>query len=214
MTEEKRAKDLNETGEKEQKQSGRSSDERNQADSFTSKEQETKEDSGNSKKKKSKSDAKGQVKELESKVDELEENLADLNDKYLRLFSEFDNYRKRTMKERLELTKTASEEVITDLLPVLDDFQRAIKAIEQHEGEKGNAEGIKLIYNKFNNILGRKGLAPMKSVGENFDTDFHEAVTNIPAPEEELKGKVVDEIEKGYLLNGKVIRFAKVVVGQ
>ncbi len=186
--------------------------EQNQADSNMQDDQQLK-DSDDNDKKKNKGEKK-QVKQLEKKVDELEENLADLNDKYLRLFSEFDNYRKRTMKERLELTKTASQEVIEDLLPVLDDFERAIKAIEMHEQGKNSAEGIKLIYNKFNNILGRKGLEPMKSVGEPFDTDYHEAVTNIPAPEEDLKGKVVDEIQKGYLLNGKVIRFAKVVVGQ
>lgn len=152
---------------------------------------------------------------LEGQVSELEENLAELNDKYLRLFSEFDNYRKRTNKERIELLDTAALEVIKDLLPVMDDFERAFKANEaKSEEDQNNLEGFKLIYNKLKGTLTRRGLEPMKSVGESFDTDFHEALTNIPAPSEDLKGKVVDEIEKGYMLKGKVIRFAKVVVGQ
>ncbi len=168
-------------------------------------------------KKKNTATKKKQSKEqiLEGQVSELEENLAELNDKYLRLFSEFDNYRKRTNKERLDLLDTASLEVIKDLLPVMDDFERAFKANEaKSEEDQNNLEGFKLIYNKLKGTLTRKGLEPMKSIGESFDTDFHEALTNIPAPSEELKGKVVDEIEKGYMLKGKVIRFAKVVVGQ
>ncbi len=164
--------------------------------------------------KKTKMNAKKEVKVLHEKVDELEANLAELNDKYLRLFSEFDNYRKRTLKERVELTKTASEELIVELLPVLDDFERALKSMETMAENKNTTDGVKLIYSKFVNILSRKGLEALKSVGNDFDTDFHEALTNIPAPDEDMKGKVVDEIEKGYLLGGKVIRFAKVVVGQ
>ena len=158
--------------------------------------------------------AKANEKKLLAKVDELEANLAGLNDKYLRLFSEFDNYRKRTNKERLELLNTASEEVIIELLPVIDDFERGIKAMEDNDALQTSVEGMQLIYNKFISILTKKGLEPMKSIGETFDTDYHEALTNIPAPSKDLKGKVVDEIEKGYLLNGKVIRFARVVVGQ
>ena len=168
-------------------------------------------------KKKDRASKKKLTKEqkLEEKVNELEENLAELNDKYLRLFSEFDNYRKRTTRERLELIDTAATEVIGELLPVLDDFERAFKANEaKSEEEQSNLEGFKLIYNKLKGTLGRRGLEPMKSVGEPFDTDFHEALTNIPAPSDDLKEKVVDEVEKGYLLKGKVIRFAKVVVGQ
>lgn len=143
-----------------------------------------------------------------------DEKIAELNDRFLRLYSEFDNYRKRTIKERIELSKTASAEIITDLLPVLDDFERAIRAFPD-DGTMNPSlrEGILLIYNKFLNILTQKGLVQMKTIGEPFDTDFHEAITNIPAPSPDLKGKVVDEIEKGYLLNGKVIRYAKVVVG-
>lgn len=151
----------------------------------------------------------------EEKIGELEENLAELNDKYLRLFSEFDNYRKRTTKERLELIDTASSDVIRELLPIIDDFERAFKANDaKSEAEQSNLEGFKLIYNKLKGTLNRRGLEAMKVIGEPFDTDFHEALTNIPAPSEDLKGKVVDEIEKGYTLKGKVIRFAKVVVGQ
>jgi molecular chaperone GrpE len=152
----------------------------------------------------------------ESQIGELEENLAELNDKYLRLFSEFDNYRKRTNKERIELIDTASIDLILELLPVLDDFDRAIQL---HDGDAdpkvvSSFEGSRLIYSKLKNLLMRRGLEPMKSVGETFDTDFHEAVTNIPAPSPDLVGKVVDEIQKGYMLKGKVIRFARVVVGQ
>lgn len=186
-------------------------------DNATNAENVKKEDKKSRLNKKSKSSSKksSETEILEEKVGELEENLAELNDKYLRLFSEFDNYRKRTIKERLELIDTAAVEVIKDLLPALDDFERAFKANEaKSEKDQSNLEGFKLIYNKLKSILNRRGLEAMKSIGETFDTDFHEALTNIPAPSEDLKGKVVDEIEKGYMLKGKVIRFAKVVVGQ
>lgn len=143
-----------------------------------------------------------------------DDKIAELNDRFLRLYSEFDNYRKRTIRERIDLSKTASAEVITDLLPVLDDFERAIRAFADNgEVDSSLKDGVILIYNKFLNILTQKGLEQMKTIGEPFDTDFHEAITNIPAPTPDMKGKVVDEIEKGYLLGGKVIRFAKVVVG-
>lgn len=154
------------------------------------------------------------IKKYEEKISELEGKVNDLNDKYLRLFSDFDNYRKRTGKERLELLSTASEEVITSLLPVVDDFERAIAAMEKNGTSGPDLDGIKLIYNKLLNTLSKKGLTPMNCKEQAFDTDFHEALTIIPAPTDELKGKVIDEIEKGYLLNGKVIRFARVVVGQ
>jgi molecular chaperone GrpE len=144
----------------------------------------------------------------------LKDEFEALNDKYLRLYSEFDNYRKRTLRERIELGKTASVEVISTLLPVIDDMERAIKAHADADGSVAAlTDGITLIYNKLMTILGQQGLEQMKSMGEEFDTDFHEAVTNIPAPDPDLKGRVVDEIQKGYLLSGKVIRFAKVVVG-
>ncbi len=142
-----------------------------------------------------------------------QEKYDELNDKYLRLFSEFDNFRKRTLKEKIELSKTASEEVITALLPVVDDFERALQAMDGQQAPEATSEGINLIYNKLLKTLQQKGLTEMKALHETFDTDFHEALTNIPAPEPALKGKVVDVIQKGYLLNGKVIRFARVVVG-
>jgi molecular chaperone GrpE len=164
--------------------------------------------------KKAFSKGKKSVKKLEEKITDLEGRLEELNDKYLRLFSEFDNYRKRTNKERLDLLSTAGEEIIISLLPVLDDFDRALAAMEKNGVTGIDLEGVKLIRNKLISVLKKKGLEPLTAIGEPFDTDFHEALTSVPAPTEELKGKVVDEIEKGYLLNGKVIRFAKVVVGQ
>jgi molecular chaperone GrpE len=141
------------------------------------------------------------------------EKIAELNDKLLRLYSEFDNYRKRTIKEKQELSKTAAEEVITDLLPVVDDFERAIKSFSTTDNLDAVKEGVQLIYSKFRNILTIKGLQEISTLGEPFDTDQQEAIAHIPAPSEELKNKVVDEVQKGYKLNEKVIRFAKVVVG-
>jgi molecular chaperone GrpE len=135
------------------------------------------------------------------------------NDKYLRLYSEFDNYRKRTAKEKIELIQTAGEDVYKSILPVLDDFERAIKSNAETNDIKAVNDGVQLVYNKFKSILTQKGLEGMNSIGEHFNADVHEAITNIPAPSDELKGKVVEELEKGYSLNGKIIRFAKVVIG-
>ena len=143
-----------------------------------------------------------------------EDQINELNDKYLRLYSEFDNYRKRTSKERLELFKTAGQDILTDLLPVLDDFERAIQNMGSSDDSEAIQTGINLIYNKFKSILENKGLKHFKSIETEFDPEIHEAITKIPAPNKKLKGKVVDEIEKGYMLNDKVIRFAKVVVGE
>lgn len=148
-----------------------------------------------------------------SPVAKLEEQLAELNDKYLRLFSDFDNYRKRTAKERIELAKTAGEDIFKAILPVLDDFERGLKAMNEAADVTALKEGVDLIFNKLNNTLASKGLEPLTSVGVAFDTDIHEAITNIPAPSEEMKGKVIDELERGYALNGKVIRYAKVIIG-
>jgi molecular chaperone GrpE len=158
---------------------------------------------------------KGQSKPdaTEAKLEEINSKYSELNDKYIRLYSEFDNYRKRTLKEKTALVKTASEDVIVSLLPVLDDLERAITAANEEESESSHLEGLKLIHTKFFGALKQKGLEAIESMGEPFDVDFHEAITNIPAPSEELKGKVVDEIQKGYILNGKVIRFSRVVVG-
>ena len=151
---------------------------------------------------------------IELSIEEkLKSENASLNDKYLRLFAEFDNYKRRTQKERIELLQTASKDVVVSLLPILDDFERAIKATENTTEVEAIREGILLIQTKLNSILGNKGLKSIESLHTVFDTDLHEAITNIPAPTVELKGKVVDELEKGYTLNDKVIRFAKVVVG-
>lgn len=143
-----------------------------------------------------------------------EDQINELNDKYLRLYSEFDNYRKRTSKERLELFKTAGQDILTDLLPVLDDFDRARQNMVSSDDAEAIQTGINLIYSKFKSILENKGLKHFKSIETEFDPEVHEAITKIPAPNKKLKGKVVDEIEKGYMLNDKVIRFAKVVVGE
>jgi molecular chaperone GrpE len=147
-------------------------------------------------------------------IEELKIQNAELNDKFLRLFSDFDNYRKRTNTEKLELIKTASRSVIEGLLPVVDDFDRALEAFKEQKTNEETIQGIELISNKLNNFLNQKGLEPMDSMGKDFDTDYHEAITQIPAPSDDLKGKVVDVIQKGYLLNGTIIRHAKVVVGQ
>ena len=143
-----------------------------------------------------------------------EEKYAELNDKFLRLYSEFDNYRKRTNKEKLELISTASSGVIKDLVAVLDDFERAMTNNEAVEDTTSLKEGFQLIYNKLKSTLETKGLKPMVSKGEVFDSELHEAIANIPAPSEDLKGKIVDDVEKGYYIHDKVIRYAKVVVGQ
>ncbi len=146
-------------------------------------------------------------------LESVQRKLEEINDKYLRLYSEFDNYRKRTLREKTELTKTASAEVIHDLLPILDDLDRAIKNSESTDKIEAIREGEKLILAKLKRTLELKGLQEMKTLGEPFDTDLHDAVTNVPAPTDDMKGKVIDEIQKGYLLNGKVIRYARVVVG-
>lgn len=133
---------------------------------------------------------------------------AAVNDKYLRLFAEFDNFKRRTQKERVELLQTAGKDVIVSMLAVLDDFDRANKATENATDVKAIREGIQLVHTKLKSILNQKGLKEMESINTVFDTDLHEAITKIPAPTEDLKGKVIDELEKGYTLNDKVIRFA------
>lgn len=145
--------------------------------------------------------------------EKLQQEKAELNDKYLRLFAEFDNYKRRTQKERIELFQTAGKDVITSLLPVLDDFDRAVKVMETATDITSIKEGVMLIQTKLNNLLTQKGLKEIESTNTPFNTDLHEAITNIPAPTEAQKGTVIDTAEKGYLLNDKVIRFAKVIVG-
>lgn len=148
------------------------------------------------------------------KLEELEKCIAEERDKFLRLFAEFENYKKRSLRERSELFKTAGREVLTALLPVLDDFERANREIAKSD-DRELRKGVALIYDKLRETLSAKGLEPMAvERGDDFDTDLHEAITQIPAPSQDLSGKVIEVIEKGYLLNDKVIRFAKVVVGQ
>jgi molecular chaperone GrpE len=136
-----------------------------------------------------------------------------LNEKYLRLYSDFENFRKRTLKERIDLTNTAGEAFFKAILPVLDDFERAKKSMENSTDIAAIKEGVELVQHKLKNTLQQKGLEEMVSLEQTFDPEIHEAITQFPAPSDDLKGKVVDELEKGYYLNGKVIRFAKVVVG-
>ncbi len=154
--------------------------------------------------------------QAEEKTEELswEEKYNSLNDKYLRLSAEFDNYRKRTLKERMELIKSAGEDILINFLSVLDNMQRAQKSAAESTDVVAVKEGIDLIFKNLSDFVSQKGVKEIESIGKDFDTDLHEALTKIPAPEENLKGKVVDVIEKGYKLNDKVIRFAKVVVGE
>lgn len=145
--------------------------------------------------------------------DKLKAELAESNNKYLRLYAEFDNYKRRTVKERIELQQTAGKDVILDLLPVLDDLDRALKAMETATDVDAVKEGVALINHKIKTTLAQKGLKEMEAKGLVFDADLHEGITTIPAPSDDMKGKIVDELEKGYFLNEKVIRYAKVVIG-
>ncbi len=155
----------------------------------------------------------GEEGPAESEVEKLKKEVQSLQEKYLRQVAEFDNFRKRTAREKVELMQTAGKDVILSLLPVIDDMDRAEKQMESsQDGELKH--GIHLIFQKFRNLLQAKGLKQMQVIGEDFNPDFHEAITEIPAPSPELKGKVVDELEKGYYLNDKILRFAKVVVGK
>jgi molecular chaperone GrpE len=142
-----------------------------------------------------------------------EAKIAELNDKYLRLYSEFDNYRKRTIKEKSDIIRSGGEDVFKVIMPTIDDFERAIKANENVIDAEPIKEGISLIYNKFKAACTAKGLEAMDTIGKPFNADYMESITSIPAPTDDMKGKVVDEVEKGYKLGDKVIRFAKVVVG-
>ena len=147
-------------------------------------------------------------------VQELGEKLVELTDKHLRLQAEFDNFRKRTMKEKAELIKSGGESVLINILPVVDDFERALVSLKDVPGDDAGKKGTQLIYNKFSEFLKQNNIKEIDSAKQDFNVDLHEAITKIPAPDESLKGKVVDVVQKGYLLNDKVIRFAKVVIGE
>ena len=159
---------------------------------------------------------KPEEKEVEknSSENEIQKEDQDFKEKYIRLYSEYENYRKRTAKEKIDLITSASENVIKELLPILDDFERAIDNNKNVEDASVLKEGFDLIYSKMHKGLINQGLKPMEANGKDFDSEIHEAITKIPAPNEKLKGKVVDVIEKGYQINEKVIRYAKVVVGE
>lgn len=160
------------------------------------------------KKKKHKKDKK------EQKTEELEAKLDELSDKHLRLQAEFDNFRRRTIKEKTELIKSGGERVLSEILPVIDDFERAIHSMNEIPDDDAGKQGTLLIYSKFKDFLKQHNVKEIDALHQDFDVDYHEALTKIPAPDKKLKGKVVDVVQKGYILNDKVIRFAKVVVGE
>jgi len=153
-------------------------------------------------------------KELEKHLIETEAELAELKDKYLRIFAEFDNYKKRTVKERIELMSSASQDLMRSFLPILDDFDRAKALADDENSPESISDGVLLVYNKMHSVLSAKGLKSMDSEGVVFDPELHEAISEIPVPDEDAKGKVFDTVEKGYYLNEKIIRHAKVVVGK
>ncbi|MEZ5036395.1 MAG: nucleotide exchange factor GrpE [Chitinophagales bacterium] len=149
-----------------------------------------------------------------SELEQLQQELNEQKDKYLRLFAEFDNFKKRSAKEKRDFTLVAAQDIMKELLAVIDDYKRANKSFSQDGNKENFADGLQLIFDKFNKILASKGLKEMESIGTDFDFGKHEAIAEIPAPTEELKGKVIDEVEAGYLLNSVIIRYAKVVVGK
>ena len=152
--------------------------------------------------------------QIKDELEVMSQKCAELNDKNLRLMAEFDNYRKRTLKERVDLLKTAGEKVLVDMLPLVDDFERGLKAMETSEDVQSVKDGVDLIYSKFISFLLQNGVKPIPTENEIFDTQFHEAITTFPVPSEDLKGKIIDCVAKGYTMNEKVIRFSKVIVGE
>lgn len=148
------------------------------------------------------------------KVKELEEKCAKLHDDYIRLYADFENYKKQSLKARAELIKSAGEGIFANMLPMIDDLERAMSALESATEVASLKEGVDLIYGKFNSFLAQNGVTPIETEGAEFNVDFHEAITMIPAPSDDMKGKVIDCTQKGYMLKDKVLRFAKVVVGQ
>ncbi len=163
---------------------------------------------------KTQADAQAIDAPTQSTAEDLEEKLSQLNDSHLRLMAEFDNYRKRTIKEKADLIKCAGENILSNILPLVDDFERGLKASEDATDVTAVREGMNLIYDKFIAFLCQNGVKAIEADNQDFDTEHHEAITTIPAPTEEQKGKVIDCVQKGYMLNDKVIRFAKVVVGE
>lgn len=165
-------------------------------------------------KKETKKDKAHKKSKIEEQLEKAESEVLDLKDKHIRLQAEFDNYRKRTLKERMDLMKTAGESLLIGILPVIDDFDRAMQLLDNVEEENHVKEGVKLIYNKFQDFLKQNGVKEIEAKEKDFDTDLHEAITTFPAPTEELKGKIIDVVQKGYYLHDKVIRHSKVVIGE
>lgn len=154
-----------------------------------------------------------EISKLKAEIEQLNEKVKEADDKYLRLAAEFDNYRKRTLKEKIELTKHGGSEIFISILPVIDDFDRAMQVIDSSKDITAMKQGIELIYNKFHEFLAQNGVKEIESKNKEFNTDLHEAITKVPVTDAEMKGKVIDIISKGYMLNEKIIRFPKVVVG-
>lgn len=212
----------NNTPDEENDMESRKNKEKNKVDEKSINEEQSDQHNGNDKSKDEQNEADNENEQAvneetmedirDEKFLELQARFDELNDRYLRLFSEFDNFRKRTINEKLELTKNASEDLIKSLLPVIDDIDRALESANNDSNQEVAKEGIELILNKFKTILRQKGLEEIKALGEEFNTDLHEAVSNVAAEKDKDKGKVVDVIQKGYLLNDKVLRYAKVVV--
>lgn len=178
----------------------------------TEQKEQTTEDKGKTSKKRSKK--KNKEEELTLALEEKEGQVTEIKDKYMRLLAEFENFKKRNIKEKLEMMSTAGKDTMSALLPILDDFDRAKKIADDENTEETFSEGVNLVYNKLHSVLAQKGLEAMESTGNDFDPELHEAITEIPTPDETMKGKVIDTVEKGYLLKDKIIRYAKVVVGK
>jgi molecular chaperone GrpE len=159
-------------------------------------------------------EAEEKEEEVEKKEPTAEEKLAELQDRYLRLTAEYDNFRKRTLKEKIDLQRSANENLLNALLPVADDFDRGLQSVDEAKDIEAVKEGLNLIAGKFQGFLTQQGVKEIEAVKKEFDTDLHEAITKIPAPSKKLKGKVVDVVQKGYMLNDKVLRYAKVVIGE
>jgi len=165
-------------------------------------------------KKKNKKDKKSEKNKKEKQIEELEAKLLELSDKHLRLQAEFDNFRRRTLKEKADLIKSGGESTIITLLPIIDDFERALESLKDVPDDDAGKQGNMLIYSKFKDFLKQNNVQEIDALNQDFDVDLHEAVTKIPAPDKKQKGKVIDVIQKGYTLNDRVIRFAKVIIGE
>ncbi len=183
----------------------------NGAEEVTKEQQEAPQDTA---KNEDKHDKKSKKDKKNEELEKVTNELAELQNKHIRLQAEFDNFRKRTLKEKTELMKSGGENVLMSIIPVVDDFERALVAFAEVEEENPLKQGVTLIYTKFRDFLKQNGVKEIEAKEQDFDTDLHEALTKIPAPTEELKGKVVDVVQKGYMLHDKVIRFAKVVIGE